>query len=84
MKIAKRTLFVGKSKLEQFLGLPEGVEIFGVRPSNNSSNGWEFLLASAGEVSIGDTKITIFQDDENNLYRKISLDTIQEAIDGDK
>lgn len=78
MKLAKRTLFVDKKKLEQFFGLPEGVEIMGVRPSSHA-NGWEFMLVSAGEVSVGDTKVTIFQDDDNMAYRRIILDTLQNA-----
>ena len=79
MKIAKRTLFVEKKKLEEFFGLPEGVEIMAVRPSSGFTNGWEFLIASAGEVEIGDTKITIIQEDDNSLYRRISLDTLASA-----
>lgn len=78
MKIAKRTLFVDKEKLEDVLGLPEGVEILAVRP-NTGLNGWEFLIASAGEVSIGDTKITIYQEGDVNNYRRISLDTLANA-----
>lgn len=78
MKLAKRTLFVPKKKLEEFFGLPEGVEIMGVRPSSRHEQGWEFMLVSAGEVSVGQQKVTIFQDD-NGAYRVISLDTLQEA-----
>jgi hypothetical protein len=78
MRLAKRTLFVPKQKLEEFFGLPEGVEIMGVRPSSHA-NGWEFMLVSAGEVSVGDKKITIFQDDDNMSYRRIVLDTLQDA-----
>ena len=79
MKLAKRTLFVGKEKLEEFFELPEGVEIIGVRPSAHHPNGWEFMLVSAGEVSIGETKVTIFQDDNSISYRRIILDTLQDA-----
>lgn len=77
MKLAKRTLFVDRANLQELLGLPDGVEIMGVRPSS-IEDGWEFLLASAGEVSVGETKVTAFVDGAG-LQRRISLDTLQDA-----
>ncbi len=74
MKIAKRTLFVGEKRLEELFGLPEGVEILAVRKAHN---GWEFLLASAGEMFADNgEQITVYQED-GKLYRKLSLSTLK-------
>ena len=75
MKIAKRTLFVDRNQLRKLLGLPEEIEIMGVRPGR-FGEGWELLLASAGEVSMGETKLTITSDYAVGEIRRISLDTL--------
>ncbi|MFS0905766.1 hypothetical protein AB3N02_22220 [Priestia aryabhattai] len=81
MKIAKRTLRVTKKRLEEFFGLPEGVEIIAVRHAKNMGEEFEFLLVSAGEVMLNDErKLTFYQDDEYGCYRAISLDKLQEGL----
>ncbi|MEE5181001.1 hypothetical protein JDW21_18725 [Bacillus subtilis] len=73
MKIARRDLFVGFEELEKLLGLPDGVEIEEIK---KDSYGWTIKLISAGEVFLGDTKVTIIQDREMD-YRRIGLATLE-------
>lgn len=80
--IAKRTLLVTKEQLAEVFNLPEGVEVLAVRANKGYEDGFEFLLASAGEVEVNGSKITIEQKDGHGVYRRISLNTLIE-LDGD-
>ncbi|MCR4362158.1 hypothetical protein NUG13_12535 [Bacillus subtilis] len=73
MKIARRDLFVGFEELEKLFGLPDGVEIEEIK---KDKYGWTIKLISAGEVLLGDTKVTIIQDREMH-YRRIGLATLE-------
>lgn len=78
MKIAKRTLRVTNEELAKLFNLPEEVEVMAVRKSDDK--GFEFLLASAGEVFIGDTKITVERKNgELGEGRRITLPTLLNA-----
>lgn len=77
MRIAKRTLSVSKKELYEMFNMPHTVEIVGVR--TGIDGGIEFQLVSAGEVSVGDTKVTIFQEDESRNYRRLRVSTLQNA-----
>ncbi|MGD1416593.1 hypothetical protein [Bacillus stercoris] len=72
MKIARRDLSVGFEELEKLLGLPDGVEIEEIKKDRYR---WTIKLISAGEVFLGDTKVTIIQDREMD-YRRIGLATL--------
>ncbi|AYP68214.1 hypothetical protein PQE75_gp082 [Bacillus phage vB_BcoS-136] len=76
MKIAKRTLFATNEKLAEVFGLPEGVEILAVRKTYDE--GFEFLIASAGEVELNGCKVTVESNSPVSMVRRLSLDTLQE------
>jgi hypothetical protein len=78
--IAKRTLLVSKKELEAELGLPDEVEIIAVRPVSGLESGWEFLLASAEEVD----GITVYQDGNFGINRRISLQHLKELKNDNK
>lgn len=75
MRIAKRTLSVKKSELQELFNIPETVEITGVRTGSDGSI--EFQLVSAGEVFVGGTQVTIFQNEDHRNYRRIVLNTLR-------
>lgn len=80
MRIAKRTLSVKKSELQELFNIPETVEITGVRTGSDGSI--EFQLVSAGEVFVGGTQVTVFQNEGYNTYRRIGLSTLH-SLQGD-
>lgn len=78
MKIAKRTLSISRTELNELFGLPEEVEIIDIK--RISWGRYEFLLESAGEIFIEDTKITFAKNEEDEFDgRRLTLDDIKKA-----
>jgi hypothetical protein len=82
MKLGRRTVFVSKKDLEKIFSIPKGVEIIGIKEAGGLQRGWDFELISAGEVSVGETKVTVITDDDNTLIRKVSPETLRN-LEGD-
>ena len=78
MRIARRTLFVDMDELVKVFGLPEGVEILDIKKSQTYNEGFNFLLASAEEVYIGDLKVTTIEESNLNI-RRIGLGSLRNA-----
>lgn len=78
MRIARRTLFVNMDELVKVLGLPEGVEILDVKNSQTYNEGFNFLLASAEVVYLGDLKVTTIEESNLNI-RRIGLASLRNA-----
>lgn len=76
MSISKRKLIVYREELKDLFGLPEEIEILSVE---ETKDGFEFLLASRDDVSVGDLKVTFKQDNQNYDYRRTTLRNINQA-----
>jgi hypothetical protein len=77
MKIARGKLHINAEKLREMLDLPNDVEVFDIKPSLHG--GYEVLLISAGEVFVGDLKVTHENISDSTLMRRVSVDTLKEA-----